>query len=313
MTRESQEKDREFRSGFIAIIGRPNVGKSTLLNALLGEKISIVSRKPQTTRNVIRGVKHLSGAQLVFIDTPGLHRTRGKLNAFMVREALGALRDVDCVAMLIDASSPPGAAEGYIIENLKKLKCPVMLVINKIDLVPRDSLLPLIETSARAFPFKEIIPISALKSDGLDGLLKAITAIMPEGPSYFPLDVVTDSPERFIAAEMVREKVFRLTHQELPYSVAVVVEDFIEKPGKKGKKGQKGESLVSIRAVINVERDSQKGIIIGKKGEMLKKIGTRAREDIEGLLGVKVFLELFVRVKKGWTGDERALRDLGYH
>ena len=312
MTREPQEKNPEFRSGFIAIIGRPNVGKSTLLNALLGEKISIVSRKPQTTRNVIRGVKHLSGAQLVFIDTPGLHRTRGKLNAFMVREALGALRDVDCVVMLIDASSPPGAAESYIIENLKKLKCPVVLVINKIDLVARDSLLPLIETSARAFPFKEIIPVSALKSDGLDGLLKVITGLMPQGPRYFPRDVVTDSPERFIAAEMVREKVFRLTHQELPYSVAVVVEEFVERRDKKGKKGQKGGSLVSIRAVINVERDSQKGIIIGKKGEMLKKIGTRAREDIEGLLGVKVFLELFVRVKKGWTGDERALRDFGY-
>ncbi|MCK4739499.1 MAG: GTPase Era [Deltaproteobacteria bacterium] len=295
--------DKDFRSGFVAIIGRPNVGKSTLLNAILGEKISIVSRKPQTTRNVIRGVKHFDGGQIVFIDTPGVHKTGGRLNAIMVREALGALHEVDCVAVLVSADKPPGEMERYMIEEAQKVKCPVVLVVNKIDLVGRDSLLPLIERYSKLFDFSSIIPVSALKQNGIDEFVSVVKKSIPKGPRYFPEDMVTDSPERFIAAEIVREKVFRMSRNEIPYSVAVIVEEFKEK---------KKKNLISIRAVINVERDSQKGIIIGKGGAMLKKIGSAAREDLEALLGVKVFLELFVRVSKGWSENARSLKEFGY-
>ncbi|MBI5559930.1 MAG: GTPase Era [Deltaproteobacteria bacterium] len=290
-----------FKSGFAAIIGRPNVGKSTLLNAVVGEKVSIVSKKPQTTRNVIRGVKNLKDAQIVFIDTPGLHRAKGLLNEFMVKEALSALSEVDCVLCLIDAKKEKG--EDFLIENLKRLECPVILVINKVDLVPKQELLPIMARYSRLFPFKDIVPVSALKKDGIELLVSIIAGVLPEGPRYFPEDMITDQPERFIAAEIIREKVFELTGEEIPYSVAVIVEEFKEREGK---------DLVYISAVINVERDSQKAIIIGKKGSMLKDIGTSAREDIGRLLGVRVYLELFVRTKEGWTRDARALKEFGY-
>jgi len=297
-----------FKSGFVAIIGRPNVGKSTLLNAILGEKIAIVSKKPQTTRNKIRGIKNIENAQIIFLDTPGIHTAKGYLNKFMVKEALSALEDVDCIIYMVEAAREVIEEELFIIENFKKVapdgQPPVILCINKTDMAEKNKLLPLIDQYSRLYAFKEIIPLSAAKGEGVDELLKLIIQLLPEGPKYFPEDILTDLPERFVAAEIVREKVFEFTKQEIPYSTAVVVDRFKENPQKK---------LVSISATINVERDSQKGIIIGKKGSMLKQIGTRARIDIERLLGTKVFLELFVKVQKDWTKDKKMLKEFGYH
>lgn len=292
-----------FKSGFISIIGRPNAGKSTLLNAILGEKISIVSEKPQTTRNVIRGVKNLEEAQVVFIDTPGIHKGKGLLNEFMVKEALSTLREVDGIVYLVEANRPVTDDDRFIITGLKGIKCPVILGINKVDKIDRRMVLPLIEEYSKLYPFKEIVPISALKQDGIDVLLGIIAGLLPEGPRYFPEDAITDVPERFIAAEIIREKIFRFTTEEVPYSVAVVIERFEEK---------KGRDLISISAAINVERDSQKGIIIGKAGAMLKRIGTAAREDLEKLLNARVYLELFVRVQEEWTKKPGALKEFGY-
>lgn len=293
-----------FKSGFVAIIGRPNVGKSTLLNAILGEKIAIVSAKPQTTRNRIRGIKSTENAQIVFLDTPGIHEAKGYLNEFMVKEALAAIGDVDTIIYLVEAAKKIEEDDKFIIENLKRIKQPVILCINKVDIVIKDNLLPLIDEYSKAYAFKEITPLSAIKGEGVEELLNIIIKTLPEGPKYFPEDILTDQPERFVAAEIIREKVFLLTKQEIPYSTAVVVERFKENPQKK---------IVSISATINVERDSQKGIIIGKGGSMLKRIGTRARMDIERLLGTKVFLELFVRVQKDWTKDKKILKEFGYH
>jgi len=301
-----------FKSGFVAIIGRPNVGKSTLLNAILGEKIAIVSEKPQTTRNRIRGIKNTKNCQIIFLDTPGIHEAKGYLNEFMVKEALSALEDVDVIIYLVEAIKKIKDEE-FIIQNLKKVKCPVILGINKVDIVRKDNILPLIDEYSKAFPFKEIIPLSAMKGVGIDELLKIVIELLPEGPKYFPEDILTDQAERFIVAEIIREKVFELTRQEIPYSTAVVVEKFKENPKKKPVPAGIKQGIVSISATINVERDSQKGIIIGKGGTMLKEIGTRARMDIERLLGTKVFLELFVRVQKDWTKDKRALKEFGYH
>lgn len=292
-----------FKSGFVAIVGRPNVGKSTLLNAILGEKIAIVSRKPQTTRNRIRGIKNTGNAQIIFLDTPGIHEAKGYLNEFMVKEAMSALEDVDIVVYLVEAGKKT-EEEHFIIENLKKIKCPVILGINKVDTVQKDILLPLIGEYSRLYQFKEIIPLCAAKGEGTGELVRLIIELLPEGPEYFSEDILTDQPERFVAAEIIREKVFLLTKQEIPYSTAVVVERFKENTKKK---------IISISATINVERDSQKGIIIGKGGNMLKQIGTRARIDIERLLGTKVFLELFVKVVKDWTKDKRLLKEFGYH
>ena len=292
-----------FRSGFIAIIGAPNVGKSTLLNQLLGQKIAITSEKPQTTRHRILGVAHLPGAQLIFLDTPGIHRARGPLNVRMVEVALKVLGDVDLVVFITDAASPDNASDEIILESLKKKNPPVILAINKVDLVNKARLLPLIEQWHDAYAFRAIVPISALERIQIDDLVTEMVAVLPEGPQYYPEDTVTDLPERFIAAEMIREKVFRLTGQEIPYGVAVVVESFKERPGK---------DLIDIQATIHVERDSQKPIIIGKAGKMLKRIGEQARIDIEQMVGRKVFLKLWVRVQKKWTRDERAIRRFGY-
>ncbi|MFQ5479669.1 MAG: GTPase Era [Thermodesulfobacteriota bacterium] len=289
-----------FTSGFVSIIGRPNTGKSTLLNALLGEKISIVSKRAQTTRNVIKGVKNITEGQIVFLDTPGIHKGRGALSSFMLREAMNSIKDVDALVLLVEAV-PPARGDISIIKALKSTRAPVILCPNKVDTIRRDDILPVIEGYKSLYPFHEILPISALKGQGLEMLLSLLKAVLPEGPPFFPADMVTDQPERFVVSEMVREKVFRLTRQEIPYSTAVMVEEFKE-----------GRKVISIRAVINVERDSQKGIIIGKQGAMLKKIGTQARGEIERFLGAKVYLELFVRVKKDWTGNERSLREFGY-
>jgi len=292
-----------FKSGFVSIIGRPNTGKSTLLNSILGEKVVIVSEKPQTTRNRIRGIKNMENAQIIFLDTPGIHKAKGHLNEFMVKEAMSALEDMDIIIYLVEATGKI-KDELFIIESLKRVRCPVLLGINKIDMVRKDSILPLMDEYSSVYPFREIIPLSARKGEGMDELFRCIVELLPEGPKYFTEDILTDQTERFVVAEIVREKVFELTREEIPYSTAVIVERFKENPGKR---------IISISATINVERDSQKGIIIGKGGAMLKEIGTRARIDIERLLGTKVYLELFVRVRKDWTKDAKSLKEFGYH
>lgn len=290
---------KNFRSGFIAIIGRPNVGKSTLMNCLLGEKISIISDKPQTTRNRIRGILTLPDAQLVFLDTPGIHKPLHKMNEIMVKTALGTYGEVDVIMLLVEATERPGAGDKFIIETLSKIKTPVFLVINKVDLIAKERLLPLMQELNGLYPFAEIIPVSALKQD-LGGLVDALLQRLPKGPKYFPDDQLTDQPERFVVTEIIREKIFELTKEEIPYSTAVVIEQMKEEP-----------NLTSIHAMIYVERDSQKGIVIGKNGALLKEIGTRARLDAEKLLGVKVFLQLWVKVKKGWRDDDHMLRNVG--
>jgi len=291
--------ERKFKSGFISIIGRPNVGKSTLLNALLGEKIAIISDKPQTTRNKILGIVNTPAAQMVFMDTPGIHKPMHRMNEIMVKTALTTYNEVDVILMLVEATEAPGGGDRFIIETLSKVKTPVFLLINKVDLIKKEALLPLIHEYSGLYAFAEIIPISALKND-LAGLIEAILKRLPEGPKYFPDDQLTDQPERFVVSEIVREKIFELTKEEIPYSTAVMIEEMKE-----------GPDITRIHAVILVERDSQKGILIGKGGGMLKQIGTLARQDAEKLLGTKIFLKLYVKVKKGWREDERMLRSIG--
>jgi GTP-binding protein Era len=298
-----EEKNPPFKSGFVSLIGRPNSGKSTLLNLLLGEKIAITSPKPQTTRNRILGIKNLPSGQMIFLDTPGIHRSKSILNQSMVRTALSTLQEVDSICFLIEADFPDNEENEWILENLKKAAKPVFLVINKIDLVSKGNLLPIMERYSRARPFEQMIPVSALLGDGVDVLAKELLKVLPEGPRLFPEEMITDLPERFLAAELIREKVFHLTRDEVPYATAAVVEEFKERPDR---------NLVVIRATIQVERESQKGILIGEKGRMLKEIGRLAREEIEALLGTKVFLELWVKVEKNWRDDPQALRRLGF-
>lgn len=290
-----------FRSGYVSIIGRPNVGKSTLLNTILGQKIAIVTEKPQTTRNRIIGIKNLDTAQIIFVDTPGIHRPRHKLGEIMVKEAREAIKDLDVGLLVVE---PFGISEEImdILNILKTVKKPILLGINKIDLIRKPELLPLIDEYRRLFDFKEIIPISALYGDGIDKLIKVIIDNLPEGPPYFPQDQVTDQVERFIVAELIREQVMIHTYEEVPHSVHVEVVDWKEADN----------GLISISANIYVERDSQKGIIIGKGGQRLKSIGTAARKNIEGLLNTKVFLELWVKVKKDWRDNINILRELGF-
>lgn len=290
-----------FRSGFISIIGRPNVGKSTLFNVMVGEKIAAVSQKPNTTRNRIAGVKNLPGAQLIFLDTPGIHKARGELGKAMVQTAVSAIGESDVILMMIEVDEPFGKGDRFIIESLPK---PAILVINKIDTVRKDKILEIIAESQKfEGKFLEVIPVSALKADGIDDLINTIVTYLPLGPKYFPDDMITDQPERFLAAELIREKIFNLTHEEIPYKTAVVIEGFQDVPEKK---------LVRISAVIYVERQNHKGIIIGEKGRMLKEIGTLARIDIERILGTKVFLELWVKVKERWTERANLIREFGY-
>lgn len=295
--------DTPFHSGFVSIIGRPNVGKSTLLNNILGEKIVITSDKPQTTRNRIQGIHNLPGAQIVFIDTPGIHRATSRLNRAMVEVAVSSIREVDLILFLVEANAPAGDMEREIIGMLEETNVPVILVVNKIDLVEKPLLLEKIASYSQLFPFREIVPVSAGMGDGVERLVELVHGYLPEGPAYFPDDILTDVPERFVVAEIVREKVFRLTRDEVPYATAVEVDSFRER---------EDGGLISIAATISVERDSQKGIIIGKKGAMLKRIGMEARQEIERLLDAKVFLELFVRVRKDWSENPKALRELGY-
>ncbi|OQY59407.1 MAG: GTPase Era [Desulfobacteraceae bacterium 4572_88] len=290
-----------FKSGFVSIAGAPNVGKSTLLNRILGEKISITSKKAQTTRNRILGVLHRPAAQIVFLDTPGVHKARDELNVRMVDVAISSLGDADLILFMVDVTVPDPDSEAIVVNTLRKQKKPVILGLNKTDLIKKPLILTFIDKWAKAYPFEAVIPISAKHGDQVDDLLKEMEKALPNGPPYFPEDSVTDMPERFIAAEMIREKVFRFTGQEIPYSTAVTVDSFSEQ-GK----------LVKIHASIHVERDSQKGIIIGKGGLKLKQIGEEARKEIERMVGTQVFLRLFVRVQKNWSRDTKALRRFGY-
>jgi len=292
-----------FRSGFVSIVGRPNVGKSTLLNALLGQKIAIASDKPQTTRNRILGIYTRETTQILFLDTPGIHRAKGRLNKFMVDQALSTCKGVDAVLFLVEATDRPGGGDDYILDLLAKGKAPVILGINKADLVAKTDLLPLIAAYAEKLDFAGILPLSGLKGEGVDELITLVQGLLPEGPHYYPEDMITDQPERFIVAEMIREQLLKQTHDEVPYGVAVAVERFTEKADK---------NLVVIEAVIHVEREAHKSIVIGKKGAKLKTIGQAARFDIERMLGTRVFLELFVRVEKNWTQSNRLLKEFGY-
>ncbi|MCE5212267.1 MAG: GTPase Era [Deltaproteobacteria bacterium] len=291
-----------FKSGFIGIIGRPNAGKSTLFNAIIGDKISIITDKPQTTRNKITGIKNYPDAQLIFLDTPGMHKPKTPLNRAMVQTTRETIGSVDVLLMLIEANSDVHPHDLFLIESLVQVQVPVILVINKIDLIEKKYLLPLIDKFRTLYHFEEIFPISALKGDGIDDLLDAVKGILPEGPKYYPDDIQTDSTERFIAAEFIREQITLLTRQEVPYSTAVEIDLFKEDETK---------NLIRITATINVEKDSQKAIMIGKKGAMLKNIGTQARMEMEKLFGAKVYLELFVRVKKDWTTSDRMLQEFG--
>ena len=295
--------DSNFRSGFVSIIGRPNVGKSTLLNKILGQKIAITTSKPQTTRNRILGIHNLDKGQILFLDTPGIHRGKGRLNRFMVDQAISACSDVDLILFLVEANDPLGGGDDFILDLISKGGSPVVLLINKIDLVPRPQLLALIDAYSKKFSFRAIIPISGLKGDGVDTLPGIILDLLPEGPRYYPEDMITDLPERFIVGEMIREQVLKQTRDEVPYGVAVTVESFEEKPEK---------NLIVLGAVIRVDRDSHKSILLGKGGAMIRSIGKAARIDIERLLGHRVFLELFVKVEKNWTDSERLLKELGY-
>ncbi|MFC6332439.1 GTPase Era [Paenibacillus septentrionalis] len=296
------ESSSKFRSGFVAIIGRPNVGKSTLMNHLIGQKIAIMSDKPQTTRNKIHGVYTGDNMQIVFLDTPGIHKPNSKLGNYMMKSAESALKEVEAVLFLIDASEDLGGGDRYIIEQLGKVKTPVFLVVNKIDKIDPEALLNKIIEYKDLYPFTEIVPISAMKGNNVSTLLEQIGKYLPEGPQYYPADQVTDHPEQFVCAEMIREKILHLTREEIPHSIAVQIEDM----------RVQDNGVVYIGAVIFVERDSQKGIIIGKRGALLKEVGKTARIDIENLLGSKVFMELWVKVKKDWRNQDRVLNDLGF-
>ncbi|MEK3807912.1 GTPase Era [Metabacillus sp. SLBN-84] len=293
----------EYKSGFVSIIGRPNVGKSTFLNRVIGQKIAIMSDKPQTTRNKIQGVYTTNESQIVFIDTPGIHKPKHKLGDFMMKVAQNTLKEVDVVLFMINAEEGYGRGDEFIIEKLQHTKTPVFLIINKIDQIHPDQLLPLIDQYRAFYPFKEIIPISALQGNNVDTLLEQIESYLPAGPQYYPADQVTDHPERFIISELIREKVLHLTREEIPHSVAVVI-DAIER--------RDNNQSIYVSATVIVERDSQKGIVIGKQGKMLKEVGQRARVDIEALLGTKVFLELWVKVQKDWRNKMNQLRDFGF-
>jgi len=289
-----------FRSGFVAVVGRPNVGKSTLVNRLIGEKVAIVSDKPQTTRNRILAVLNRPDGQVVLFDTPGIHKPMHRMNERMVQAALSSLGQVDLALWVVDVTEEYGPGDRYVKEVLARSGKPVMLALNKIDLIPKPRLLPLIDQYRRLLDFVEVIPLSALQGDNVDVLGERLVAHLPEGERLYPEEFLTDQPERFFVAEMVREQILRHTREEIPYSTAVVVDSFKE-----------GDPLVRIEASILVERSSQKGILIGRGGGMLKAIGSAARREIEAFLGTKVYLGLFVKVREGWREDPAVLDEMG--
>lgn len=294
----------QHKSGFVTLIGRPNVGKSTLMNSLIGQKIAITSHKPQTTRNRIQTVYTCEEGQIVFVDTPGIHKAKNKLGDYMVNIAERTLKEVDVILWLVEPTNYIGAGEQHIIEQLKKANIPVILVINKIDTVKKEELFGFIDTYRKEMEFDEIVPVSALKKDNTDELIKCIMKYLPYGPAFYDEDTITDQPQRQIVAEMIREKALRSLDEEIPHGIAVTIEKM---------KWRGGSGIVDIEATIICERDSHKGIIIGKQGAMLKKIGANARRDIENMLESKVNLQLWVKVKKDWRDSDFLLKNFGYN
>jgi GTP-binding protein Era len=293
-----------FKSGYVALIGAPNVGKSTLLNQLLKEKVSITAPKPQTTRNRISGILNRPDCQIILVDTPGIHKARDAFNKIMVEVAMGTLGEVDVICMIVDATSSQREIDELIHERVAKIGTPLVMALNKVDLIrKKGDLLPMLWELGEKWVSHAIVPISALTGDGVNLLLDELVELLPEGPRYYPEEYLTDQPERFLVAELIREKVFHLVRQEIPYAVAVTVDRFAEDADRR---------RIEVEATIHVERDSQKGILIGKKGQMLKEIGKQARMDIEALLGCHIFLGLFVRVQKNWRKDPRAREEFGY-
>lgn len=295
-------ENTNFKSGFVSVIGRPNAGKSTLINHIVGEKISIISRKPQTTRNKILAIYQDEESQIILIDTPGVHTPKNKLGNYMVKAAYSSLADSDLILLIVDGNKGEAALDDRIIENLKKANLPVILLINKVDLMKKEDILALISCFSERFQFETIVPISALKGVGLVDLLKEIKKFMPYGPKYFPDDAVTDQTERQLVSEMVREKILNYLHQEIPHGVAVMVDSM----------NQRESGGYHIEVTVVCERSSHKMIIIGKKGEMLKRIGTSARRDIESMLGEKCFLDIWVKVKDEWRDNEAQIKNFGY-
>jgi GTPase len=291
-----------FKSGFVAIVGRPNAGKSTLVNTLVGRKVAIVSPRPQTTRHRVQGILNRDNAQLVLIDTPGIHKAGNVLSRQMMEEAQQALEGIDLLSLIVDASAEFGAGDRFSLQWIGRVKGPVFLLLNKVDRVSKPQLLPLIDRYRKQFDFADIFPISALTGEGCFDLLNAWLARLPEGPPYFPPDQFTDQPERFLAAELIREKAIQITREEVPHAVAVQIESFVETA-----------ALIKIRATLYVEREGQKAILIGKGGETVKKIGTLARKEIESLTGAHVFLELFVKVQPNWRQNPVLVRQLDWH
>ena len=302
MGQKKAETKKGFRSGFVAIIGRPNAGKSTLVNRLVGQKIAIVTSKPQTTRNRIQGIVTRPEGQIVFIDTPGLHEGTTALNRQMMREVAAALEGIDVVLLMVDASRTLPHADSLLLDRAERFRGKTILALNKVDRVPRPKLLPLLDVFSKAFPFAALVPISALKGTGCDALVKEILKQLPEGEPYFAEDQVTDQPERFLAGELIREKAIQLTYHEVPHALAVIIDKYEE-----------GPKLLRIHATLHVERDSQKKILIGHKGEMLKRVGTEARKELEKLLGTKIFLEMFVKVVPDWRENPSKVRELDWH
>jgi GTP-binding protein Era len=292
-----------MKSGFVSFIGRPNAGKSTLLNRLVGTKLAIVSDKPQTTRNRILGVKNYPDAQVVFLDTPGIHRPLHRMNVRMVDAAVDTIREVDVLGLVVDVTEPLGKGDKYVLDLLKDVKAPIFLILNKIDLIKKVRLLPMMQRYSELGTFAETIPVSAGTGDNIDRLERAIIDRLPEGERLYPEDYLTDQPERFFAAEIVREKLLQLTHAEIPFSSAVLIDRFEVPETEKG--------LLKLHCTIVVERDSQKPIVIGRAGDMIKRIGTAAREDLEKFFGTRVFLDLHVRVKSEWREDDAILNDIG--
>jgi GTP-binding protein Era len=302
---EERHDEGGFRTGFVSIVGRPNVGKSTLLNCLLKEKVAIVSDKPQTTRNTIRGILTSEAFQIVFLDTPGIHKPRDEINRYMVRMAISTLREVDLVLFVVEPDDRVGKGDRYIGKALGDVETPVFVLINKMDCVPEQERAAVVERYREAYPERLLFPVSALRGEGVEFVLEGIIERLPQGHPYFPSAQYTDQPLRFLSAEIIREKAFQFTGEEVPYAVAVEIVSYKED-------SQSPSGLVAIEANIHVERPSQKGILIGKGGQMLKKIGTAARKDLEALIGTKVFLKLWVKVSKGWRNDPKRLSNLGY-
>ncbi len=291
-----------MKAGFVSFLGRPNAGKSTLLNRIVGHKLAIVSDKPQTTRTRIVGVKNYDAGQVVFVDTPGVHKPTHRMNVRMVDVALDAMREVDVLALVVDASVKPGPGDRFMLNLLKDLKTPTILVLNKVDLIAKNTLLPIIENYRHSHPFVEFVPISAIDGTNVDVLETLFLQYLPEGEPLYPADYVTDQPERFMVAEIIREQVLQLTHDELPFSTAVIVDRF-EEPG--------ADTITNLYCTILVERESQKPIVVGKGGSMIKAIGTAARQELQKYLGARVYLDLHVKVKSEWRNDERMLDEIG--